>query len=100
MADATWTIKAREFVHCNCAYGCPCQFNALPTHGHCHAVAAIEILEGRHGGTDLAGTRIAMILAWPGAIHEGKGHVVPIVDEAASDVQRDALLRPSAAFRP
>ena len=30
-----WEIKAREFGNCNCDYGCPCQFNALPTHGHC-----------------------------------------------------------------
>lgn len=88
-----WFIKGREFVHCNCAYGCPCQFNALPTHGHCQAIAAVAIEEGRHGDTDLAGTRIGMIVAWPGPIHEGKGEVVPIVDEAADGPQRDALLR-------
>ena len=93
MAETTWTIKAREFVHCNCAYGCPCQFNALPTHGSCQAVAALEIEEGQHGDTDLSGTRIAMIVAWPGPIHEGRGEVVPIVDEGASEAQREALLR-------
>ena len=93
MTETTWTIKAREFVHCNCAYGCPCQFNALPTHGNCQAVAALEIEEGKHGDTDLSGTRIAMIVAWPGPIHEGRGEVVPIVDEGASEAQREALLR-------
>ena len=93
MTDTTWFIKAREFVHCNCTYGCPCQFNALPSEGHCQAVAALDIDEGRHGDTDLAGTRIGMIVAWPGPIHEGKGHVVPIVDESASEAQREALLR-------
>jgi len=91
--ETTWFIKGREFVHCNCGYGCPCQFNALPTEGHCQAVAAVEIDEGRHGDTDLAGTRIGMIVKWPGPIHEGGGHVVPIVDEGASDAQRNALLR-------
>ena len=93
MTDVKWTIKGREFVHCNCAYGCPCQFNALPTQGHCCAVAAIEIDEGQHGVTPLAGTRIAVILAWPGPIHEGNGEAVPIVDEGASPEQREALLR-------
>jgi len=34
-----------------------------------------------------------MIVRWPGAIHEGRGEVVPIVDERASDKQREALLR-------
>jgi len=93
MSDLRWTIRGREFVHCNCAYGCPCQFNALPTHGHCCAVAAIEIEEGHHGETRLDGLRIACILAWPGPIHEGRGEVVPIVDERADPAQREALLR-------
>ena len=88
-----WTIKGREFVHCNCAWGCPCQFNALPTHGDCRAVAAIEIDEGFHGQTRLDGLRIGMIMSWPGPIHEGAGAVVPIVDERADDAQREALLK-------
>ena len=88
-----WTIKGKEFVHCNCAYGCPCQFNALPTQGHCQAVAAIDIEQGHHDDTDLAGLRIGLIVAWPGAIHEGNGEAVPIVDERADVRQREALLR-------
>ncbi|MGE3142363.1 MAG: DUF1326 domain-containing protein [Hyphomonadaceae bacterium] len=93
MPDTKWTIKGREFVHCNCAYGCPCQFNALPTHGDCCAVAAIDIAEGHHGDTKLDGLRCAMIVQWPGPIHEGKGQVTPIVDERANPKQREALLR-------
>ena len=93
MTDTRWTIKGREFVHCNCAYGCPCQFNALPTQGHCRAVAAIDIEEGHHGDTPLDGLRIAVVLKWPGAIHEGDGEALPIVDERATPEQREALLR-------
>jgi len=93
MADTQWTIKGREFVHCNCAYGCPCQFNALPTNGDCRAVAAIEIEEGRHGDTPLDGLRIAAVFSWPGPIHEGDGTALQIVDERANPAQREALLR-------
>jgi len=93
VTDVRWSLKGREFVHCNCAYGCPCQFNALPTQGDCRAVAAIDIEEGNHGETRLDGLRIACILAWPGPIHEGRGQVVPIVDERATPEQREALLR-------
>lgn len=93
MADRSWTIRGREFVHCNCAAGCPCQFNSLPTHGNCKAVAGVHIEEGHHGDTDLSGLNIGMIVSWPGAIHEGRGQVVPIVDERANDQQREALLR-------
>ncbi len=25
-----WILTGREFANCNCAHGCPCQFNALP----------------------------------------------------------------------
>lgn len=93
MTLTRWTLKGKEFVHCNCAYGCPCQFNALPTQGNCQAVAAIDIEEGHHGDVDLAGLRIGLIVAWPGAIHEGRGQAVPIVDERADPHQREALLR-------
>jgi len=93
VTDVNWVLKGSEFIHCNCAYGCPCQFNALPTHGDCKAVGAIHIDEGRHGDTDISGLNIAVVLKWPGAIHEGRGAVVPIVDERADDKQREALLR-------
>lgn len=93
MANVEWKLQGREFIHCNCAYGCPCQFNALPTHGNCHAVGAIDIEDGFHGDTRLDGLRIAMIAAWPGAIHEGGGQCVPIIDERATPQQREALLR-------
>ena len=93
MTSVRWMMKGREFIHCNCAYGCPCQFNALPTQGHCSAVGAFEIEEGYHGDTRLDGLRGGLIAAWPGAIHEGRGQVVPIVDSRASDEQRGALLR-------
>jgi hypothetical protein len=93
MPDTQWTIEGREFTNCNCAYGCPCQFNARPTHGSCHAVFGIDIDTGHHGDTRLDGLRIAAIVAWPGAVHEGRGRAVPVVDERATPRQREALLR-------
>jgi hypothetical protein len=93
MPDTQWMIRAREFVNCNCAYGCPCQFNALPTHGDCQAVAAMQIDEGFHGDTKLDGLRFAAVFRWPGPIHEGKGEGVVIIDERATPKQREALLR-------
>jgi hypothetical protein len=45
-----WRVKATELGNCNCAYGCPCQFNALPTHGKCHGVYGYQIEEGHFGG--------------------------------------------------
>ena len=93
MVDTKWTIKAREFVNCNCSYGCPCQFNGLPTHGHCQAVGGFEIEQGHHGSTKLDGLKFVGIFRWPGAIHEGKGEAAVVIDERATEPQRAALLR-------
>jgi len=88
-----WEFAGRELVNCTCEYGCNCQFNALPDKGHCHAVAAIQIDQGYHGETPLAGMRIVGIFKWPGPIHEGRGEAMAIVDERASPEQREALLK-------
>ena len=93
MADVKWAIRAREFVNCNCAYGCPCQFNALPTYGDCKAVMAFEIDTGHHGRTKLDGLRVALMFAWPGPIHLGKGEAAAIIDKRATPEQREALIR-------
>lgn len=89
----TWELTGRELVNCTCEYGCNCQFNALPDKGHCHAVAGIQIEQGRHGDTRLDGLRIAAIFKWPGPIHEGNGEVIAFVDSRATPEQREALLR-------
>lgn len=88
-----WEIKATEFTNCNCAYGCPCQFNAPPTHGDCCAIMTYRVEHGRHGDTPLDGLGFALLVSWPGPIHKGHGQAVPIVDERASPAQREALLR-------
>ena len=93
MTDTKWTLHGREFANCNCSYGCPCQFNALPTHGNCWAVVGIEIDKGHHGAVPLDGLRLAGIFKYPAAIHMGNGEALPIVDKRANEAQRNALLR-------
>ena len=93
MPDTNWNIRAHEFSNCNCSYGCPCQFNGLPTHGFCCAVVGFQINSGRHGDTVLDGLKVAGIFSWPGPIHEGHGEAAIIIDERASEAQRQALLR-------
>ena len=93
MGDIKWTIKGHEFINCNCAYGCPCQFNALPTHGFCEAVGGFQIDQGFHGDTKLDGLRFVGMFRWPGPIHEGRGEAAVIVDEQATPPQREGLLR-------
>jgi len=88
-----WEFRGRELVNCTCEYGCNCQFNALPDKGHCHAVAAIQIDEGRHGDTKLDGLVIVALFKWPGPVLEGDGEALAFVDKRADDAQREALLK-------
>lgn len=88
-----WEIRTIELANCNCAYGCPCQFNAYPTHGNCEAVVCNEIVEGHYGDVRLDGLRFGGVFQWPKAIHEGNGKAQPIVDVRASPAQREALLK-------
>lgn len=89
----TWEIKGTEFANCNCAYGCPCQFNALPTHGNCFGLGALVIEEGRYGDLRLDGLKAVSIFKWPGAVHEGRGEGMLIIDAKADAAQRHALSR-------
>ena len=91
-AKTPWRIVGEETATCNCAWGCPCQFNALPTHGRCEAIVAVRIREGHYGQTKLDGLTYAGAYWWPGAVHEGNGIFRIAIDERATPDQRTALL--------
>jgi hypothetical protein len=92
MALVNWRLKGVEVGTCSCAYGCPCQFDALPTHGDCRGFMGARIDVGHFGDVPLSGLRFVGLFAWPGPIHEGNGEGQWIVDARADSRQRDALL--------
>lgn len=92
MAYVDWRIRGPEIANCNCDWGCPCQFNALPTHGNCRAMTAMRIDEGHFGELDLSGVRWCGMFAWPKAIHQGQGEAFVVIDPRASEQQRQAIL--------
>ena len=89
-----WRVKATELANCNCDYGCPCQFNALPTHGNCHGLFGLEIEEGHFGALRLDGLRAVLLASTPGALHQGNGTMQLIIDERADAAQLEPLFRP------
>jgi hypothetical protein len=93
MTMVEWSIKGKEFGNCNCSYGCPCQFNALPTLGYCEAAVGYQIDRGHFGDLALDGLRSAAIYHWPGPVHGGNGTMQLIIDERADAAQRAALIR-------
>ena len=91
MTKIRWRISGEELGSCNCAWGCPCQFNALPTTNRCEALVAWQIDKGHFGDTPLDGVVFGAVLWFPGAVHEGNGKVLYIVDERATAAQRAAI---------
>ena len=94
MADtataAKWHYKASYLEFCNCAYGCPCNFNGFPTHGNCRAVLGLRITEGSLGDVDLAGATVAGAASWPKAIHDGDGTMAVFFDPSTTEEQMTA----------
>ncbi len=86
-----WHIVGEDIASCNCAWGCPCQFNALPTSGYCEALVALDIERGHFGDTPLDGVRFAQVFHWDGPVHEGNGWRRLIVDERSTPEQRAAV---------
>jgi hypothetical protein len=91
MAAIEWSIEGPHVVNCNCDYGCPCQYMALPTDGTCKAIVGWRIDKGHYGDTKLDGLLAVNTYSWPGAIHHGNGSLQSIIDERADDAQRKAL---------
>lgn len=89
----TWRLKGVGYEFCNCQPGCTCNFSGFPTSpdGSCKALVGNHITEGSCGGVDLSDIRVAAILDWPSAIHDGGGKAVFVVPPAVTDEQLGSL---------
>ena len=86
-----WELKGTVTVACNCDYGCPCNFNALPTKGKCEGTWTWHVERGTFGDISLDDLNFTVCVNWPGAIHEGNGEALILVDERADEAQRNAI---------
>src|SRR5437867_6728995 len=86
-----WHYKADYLEFCNCAYGCPCNFNGFPTHGNCRAVIGMRIGEGKGGDVDLSDAVVFAAASWPKAIHDGDGTIAVFFDPSTTEEQMAAL---------
>jgi hypothetical protein len=88
-----WKLNGTIIIACNCDWGCPCNFNALPSRGKCEGGWIWAIERGRVGDVSVDGLPVALFADWPGAIHQGGGRANCYVDERADEKQRDTLSR-------
>lgn len=89
--EKRWWLKGKVLVTCNCDWGCPCNFNARPTAGKCEGGWTWHVEEGSFADTSLNGLNFSVYVNWPGAIHEGNGEALVLVDERANAEQRAAI---------
>jgi len=86
-------LNGNVLIACNCDWGCPCNFNALPTHGDCEGGWVWSIDDGEVDGVDVSGRSVAVFADWPGAIHDGGGEASAYLDDGADDAQTQVLTR-------
>ena len=91
LTPTKWTLKGTAYIACNCDWGCPCNFNALPTKGFCEGGWTWRVDAGAVDDVRLDGLHFSVFAKWPGAIHHGNGEGVILIDERATDAQRDAI---------
>jgi hypothetical protein len=90
-ASTRWSLRGTVLIMCNCDWGCPCNFNALPTAGYCEGGWTWHVEQGRYGDVALDGLNFSILVKWPGAIHHGNGEGIIYVDERADAQQREAI---------
>jgi hypothetical protein len=93
MQGTDWRLSGDWIKNCNCAYGCPCDFMAAPTHGKCQGLLGMRIEHGHFARTRLDGLSFFVVVDFPGPLHEGNGTSQAIIDERATAEQRDALFQ-------
>lgn len=86
-----WQLSGNVLVACNCDWGCPCNFNAPPTPGKCEGGWTWHVEKGSFDGVQLDGLAFSVFANWPGAIHEGNGEGLILIDERADAPQRAAI---------
>jgi hypothetical protein len=91
MPGANWRLEGEWIKSCNCAFGCPCDFNARPTNGECKGLVGMHVTKGHFNDVALDGLNFVVVVDFPGPLHEGNGQAQPIIDERATPAQRDAL---------
>ena len=94
MAAPNWQIAGQYYENCNCDYVCPCapgQMQVKPTNGDCTFAMGFQIERGRFGDVALDGLGFCVVADTPEEMAKGNWSVCLIIDERATESQRDAV---------
>lgn len=87
-----WRLSGTYWSPCSCRVGCPCTLGELEAdQGWCSGVLVFDIQSGDADGTDVSGTKVALVGDWPSGFLSGNGTGRLYFDRAVSQQQRAAL---------
>ena len=95
VGEETGTIYSFEgtlIEACSCGVNCPCWIGEDPDLGECFAIIAYGIERGTIRRLDVSGLNLVLICHIPGNVLAGNWQVVALVDERATEEQREGLL--------
>jgi hypothetical protein len=90
----SWNLKGSYVETCSCELMCPCNlsFDHGATYDFCRVTLVFNIREGEVDGTDIGGTKVALVADTPKVMTEGNWKVGVFVDEGATDEQVEKLV--------
>src|SRR5689334_23298558 len=94
MGTPKWHVEGQYYENCNCDFVCPCvpgRMQVKPTKGSCTFVMGFQVERGRFGDVPLDGLGFVVDGFTPGEMANGNWSVGLIVDERATEAQREAI---------
>jgi hypothetical protein len=91
--STAWWARGLLFENCSCTVVCPghIHFSQKCTYDRCKGYWAMQIDEGAFGSVSLAGIRAVVVFDSPQTMLEGNWTRIHLVDESATEEQRQAL---------
>src|SRR5215831_2475071 len=90
-----WQMEGDYFETCSCDYVCPCILTNMagtPTKGYCNFAMVFNVAKGNSDGVNLDGLLFAVIGHAPEIMGKGNWSVGLIVDDRASQPQKQAIV--------
>lgn len=87
-----YSLQGTLIEACSCNVNCPCWIGEDPDLGECFAIVAYGIERGQIGELDVSGLNLVLVCHIPGNVLAGNWQIVALVDDRATEEQRQALL--------
>jgi hypothetical protein len=94
-ARTVYSLTGTLLEACSCGVLCPCWIGEDPDGGECYAVVGYHFDTGQIRGVDVSDLSLLSVAHIPGNVLAGDWEVVVLVDDRATEGQREAIL---AAF--